>query len=99
MLSTPIEFRGLDVEQAITRVEAPILFIESEGDVLVAGEPQILYRSAHAPKSLKAFAGSAHGTSLLRGPYATQVQSLMMRFIADHDGQAPRADTAMTPTR
>ncbi|MGH7949440.1 MAG: alpha/beta hydrolase, partial [Candidatus Binataceae bacterium] len=93
LLSTPIRFRGLDVEQAITRVDAPILFIESEGDVLVAGEPQILYRSAHAPKSLKVFAGTAHGTSILRGPYAAQVRSLMLRFIEDHSARAPEANT------
>jgi pimeloyl-ACP methyl ester carboxylesterase len=84
LLSTPIRFRGLDVEEAVTRVDAPILFVESEGDVLVAGEAQTLYRLSHAPRSLKVFPGSAHGTALLRGPYATQVQSLMLRFIEDH---------------
>ncbi|MGH7865511.1 MAG: alpha/beta hydrolase [Candidatus Binataceae bacterium] len=92
LLSTPIRFRGLDVEQAITRVNAPMLFIESAGDVLVAGEPQILFRSAHPPKYLKVFPGAAHGTSILRGPYAPQVQSLILRFIEDHSAGAAQAN-------
>jgi esterase/lipase len=84
-ISTPVSFGGLNVEGAVTRVRAPILFVTSTSDPLVAGQPEILYRLAKAPKSFQVFSGSAHGTAILFGPHGTELQNLMLRFIAGND--------------
>ncbi len=85
LISTPIRFRGLDVERAIGKVRAPVLFVTSADDALVSGEPEQLFRLAPGPRSLKEFPGHAHGTNLLYGPHASELQSLMLSFIAEHD--------------
>jgi pimeloyl-ACP methyl ester carboxylesterase len=84
-ISTPVSFGGLNVEQAIGKVRAPILFVTSTDDPLVAGQPEILYRLAEAPKSFEAYSGRAHGTAILFGPHGTELQILMLRFIAAND--------------
>ncbi|HXM34429.1 MAG TPA: hypothetical protein VN920_04540, partial [Pyrinomonadaceae bacterium] len=61
---------------------APILFVTSADDPLVAGQPEILYRLAQAPKSFEVLPGHAHGTAILFGPHGTELRSLMLRFIA-----------------
>ncbi len=85
LISTPTSFGGLDVEPVIHLVHAPILFVTSAHDPLVAGQPEILYKLATAPKSLEVYPGDAHGTAILYGPYATELQSLMLRFIAANE--------------
>src|SRR5271168_2609186 len=84
-ISTPTNFGGLNVEPVIHLVRAPILFVTSVDDPLVEGQPEILYKLATAPKSLEVYPGDAHGTSILRGPHAMELQSLMLRFIADNE--------------
>jgi dienelactone hydrolase len=84
-ISTPTSFGGLNVEPVIHLVHAPILFVTSADDPLVAGQPQILYKLATAPKSMEVYPGDAHGTAILSGPYATDLQSLMLRFIAANE--------------
>ena len=90
-ISTPTSFGGLDVQPAIAKVRAPILFVTSRDDPLVAGQPEILYRLATAPKSMEVYAGDRHGTAILRGPHATELQALMLRFIAENDSANPVA--------
>ncbi len=87
-ISTPTSFGGLDVEPVIHLVRAPILLVTSADDPLVAGQPEILYKLATAPKSLEVYPGNAHGTAILYGPHATELQSLMLRFIAAHEPSA-----------
>jgi pimeloyl-ACP methyl ester carboxylesterase len=84
-ISTPIRFRGLDVEDAITHIHAPLLLITSAQDSLVTGESEALLLRAPKPRALKTFPGHAHGTALLYGPYAADLQRLMLTFIRDHD--------------
>jgi dienelactone hydrolase len=84
-ISTPISFGGLNVEKAVGEVRAPILFVTSSEDPLVAGQPEILYRQAQAPKSFEVFPGPAHGTAILFGPHGTELQTLMLRFIAANE--------------
>ena len=85
LISTPTSFGGLNVEPVIHLVHAPMLFVTSVHDPLVAGQPEILYKLATAPKSLEVYPGDAHGTAILYGPYATELQSLMLRFIAANE--------------
>jgi len=88
-ISTPTSFGGLNVEPVVAKVRAPILFVTSKDDPLVAGQPEILFKLATAPKSLEVYSGDAHGTSILQGPHATELQSLMLRFIAENDSANP----------
>jgi len=88
-ISTPTSFGGLDVEPVVHMVRAPILFVTSADDPLVAGQPEILYKLTTAPKSFEVYSGNAHGTAILYGPHATELQNLMLRFIAANES-APR---------
>jgi pimeloyl-ACP methyl ester carboxylesterase len=90
-ISTPTSFGGLDVQPVISKVRAPILFVTSRDDPLVADQPEILYKLATAPKSFEEYSGDAHGTAILRGPHAIELQALMLRFIADNDSANPVA--------
>ncbi len=81
-ISTPTSFGGLDVEPVVHEVRAPILFVTSAEDSLVANQPETLFKLATAPKSIEVYPGNAHGTAILYGPHATELQSLMLRFIA-----------------
>jgi dienelactone hydrolase len=84
-ISTPVSFGGLNVQDAIRKVRAPILFVTSADDPLVAGQPEILYKLAAAPKSFEVFPGRAHGTAILFGPHGTELRNMMLRFIAAND--------------
>ncbi len=83
-ISTPTSFGGLVVTESIRHVRAPILFVTSAADPLVAGQPEILYRLAVAPKSMEIYPGRLHGTAILHGPHSAELQALMLRFLADH---------------
>ncbi len=83
-ISTPTSFGGLNVEPVVHQVRAPILFVTSADDPLVADQPEILFMLATAPKSIEVYPGNAHGTAILYGPHATELQSLMLRFIASN---------------
>src|SRR5579862_4531313 len=87
-ISTPTSFGGLVVTDSIRHVRAPILFVTSADDPLVGGQPEILYRSAVAPKSMQVYPGRAHGTGILFGPHGPELQALMLRFLADHQATA-----------
>jgi len=84
-ISTPTSFGGLDVQPVVAKVHAPILFVTSADDVLVGGQPEILYKLATGPKSFEVYSGNAHGTAILYGPHAMELQSLMLRFIAANE--------------
>jgi pimeloyl-ACP methyl ester carboxylesterase len=84
LLSTPIEFQGVNVYDADAQVKAPMLFIEATGDPFVGGQSEILYKHATAPKWLKIYSGNEHGAEMLRGSHAVEVRNLMLQFIVDH---------------
>lgn len=84
-ISTPTSFSGLSVEPVISKVRAPILFVTSADDPLVADQPEILYKLATAPKAFEVYPGDAHGTAILYGPHAMELQRLMLRFIATNE--------------
>jgi len=90
LISTPTAFGGLEVTDSVRHVRAPMLFVTSADDPLVAGQPQILYGLAQAPKSLVVYPGQAHGTAILFGPHGAELRALMLRFLAEHQ-PAPQA--------
>jgi esterase/lipase len=87
LMSTPVRFGGLDVEAAISRVTAPILFVESTNDPFVAGQSAILYNLARAPKSIQIYSGAEHGAEMLHGPHAAELTNLIERFLGEHGGE------------
>ena len=84
LLSAPVEFGGLNVYDADAQVKAPMLFIETTNDPFVAGQSEVLYQHATAPKKLKIYSGSEHGNEILRGPHGVELRNLMLQFIADN---------------
>ena len=84
LLSTPVEFGGLNVYDADAEVKAPILFVETTDDPFVAGNSAILYEHATAKKSLRIYSGHEHGTEMLRGVHGAELRNLILQFIADH---------------
>jgi esterase/lipase len=86
LLSTPVEFGGLNVYDADAEVKAPMLFVETTDDPFVAGNAAILYEHATGKKSLKIYSGREHGTEMFRGPHGAELRNLILRFIADHSG-------------
>ena len=43
-----------------------MLFIETTNDPFVAGQSEVLYKHATAPKWLKIYSGTEHGNEILR---------------------------------
>jgi len=84
LLSTPVEFGGVNVYDADAEVKAPMLFVETSDDPFVAGQSAILFRHATAPKTLKIYPGKEHGTEMLQGARGVELRNLMLQFIADH---------------
>ncbi len=84
LLSTPVEFNGLNVYDADAAVKAPMLFVETTNDPFVAGQSQMLYEHATAQKALKIFSGSEHGAQILTGPHGVELRNLMLQFLAEH---------------
>ena len=86
LLSTPVEFGGVNVYDADAKVKAPMLFIETTDDPFVAGQSAMLFQHSTAPKSLKIYSGHEHGTEMFRGAHGVELRNLMLQFIADHSG-------------
>jgi alpha-beta hydrolase superfamily lysophospholipase len=88
LLSTPVEFNGLNVYDADAEVKAPMLFVETTNDPFVAGHSEVLFKRATAPKTLKIFPGNEHGARILLGAHGVELRNLMLQFIADHSRPA-----------
>jgi len=84
LLSTPVEFGGLNLYDADAEVKAPMLFVETTDDPFVAGNSAVLYEHARAKKSLKIYSGHEHRTEMLRAAHGAELWNLMLQFIADH---------------
>ena len=93
LLSTPVEFGGVNVYDADAKVKAPMLFVEATDDPFVAGQSQMLFQHATAPKTLKIYSGHEHGTEMLRGAHGVELRNLMLQFIADHAGPSAAGTT------
>ncbi len=82
-LSAPVEFRGLDSAEAVTRVAAAKLFLASVGDAEAAGDAERLLRLSRDPGAeIKLFPGDAHGTDMLRGRRSAEVAEALHSFLS-----------------
>lgn len=91
LLSTPVEFSGVNVYDADAKVKAPMLFVEATDDPFVAGQSAMLFQHATAPKTLKIYSGHEHGTEMFRGAHSVELRNLILLFIADHAGPGARS--------
>jgi pimeloyl-ACP methyl ester carboxylesterase len=81
-LSAPVGFKGLDAIDAVTRVDAPVLFLGTLDDS--GGEAaRTLYELAAEPRRVEVFPGGDHGTDMLSGSQADAVQTVLEGWLAD----------------
>lgn len=80
-LSTPLEFRGLDLHPYIEQVTEPKLFMASEGDTYATDSARYLYEHAFGESHMKVFPSSAHGTEMLTGVKGAEVKQSILDFI------------------
>jgi len=83
-VSAPGEFPPLDAVTAVADVRAPKLFITSKDDVPQARSQETMFAAAPEPKDQQVYDGNAHGTDLLQGPHAREVEQRISDFLAAH---------------
>jgi pimeloyl-ACP methyl ester carboxylesterase len=67
----------------IQSLQAPILFVTSEGDRF-APDTQEMYAAARQPKEMHTFSGDAHGTDLFGTQHAAELGQLLIAFLEGH---------------
>jgi pimeloyl-ACP methyl ester carboxylesterase len=87
-LSAPVEFKGLSAEEAVPKLQAPLLFVAAKDDVGAAGATELQGLSGNTG-DLQIVPGKDHGTDLLKGSEADMVWDLLMGFLKK---QLPVAD-------
>ena len=80
-LSAPWAIEGLNVQEEITAVLAPKLFIAARDDLFHARSVDFFDQTASDPKERQIVDGGAHGTDLLFGDSGPRVQGLMVDFL------------------
>lgn len=81
-ISAPVEFAGLDASTAAADLEAPMAVIAALGDESARTSYDEFVEIADIPVQNRLLVGgTAHGTELLRSPYAHSVWERVLRFI------------------
>lgn len=82
-ISAPVEFAGLNASTAATQLEAPVAVIAALGDESARTSYDEFVEVAHIPVENRLLVGgTAHGTELLRSPYAHSVWERVLSFIS-----------------
>ena len=81
-LSAPVQFQGLSAEEAVPRLQIPLLFIAAEGDSGASGARD-LQGLAGGRGTLVILPGSDHGTDLFAGSQAEEAWRLLLDFIQE----------------
>ncbi len=79
-LSAPLDFKGLDATEAVSRLRMPLLFIAAEDDSGAEGARQLQELTGNTG-DLQIVPGDDHGTDLLGGSSQEQVWTLLTTFI------------------
>lgn len=87
-LSAPVEFRGLSAEEAVPRIQIPMLFIAAEEDTGADGARELEKLSGDRGE-LHILPGNEHGTNMLDGETADQVWELLLGFLDQNLGGGP----------
>lgn len=80
-LSAPERVDGLDAHVLAIDVEASKLLIASQKDVAAVASAEALYRALGDPREIKIVAGGEHGTNMLGGEGAKELEDLIRNFI------------------
>lgn len=80
-LSAPERIGGLDAIVLAVQVEAPKLVIAAQKDLPAVASAEALYRALGDPREIKIVAGGEHGTNMLGGDGAKEVENLIRDFI------------------
>jgi pimeloyl-ACP methyl ester carboxylesterase len=83
-VSSPGEFPPLDAVAAVPQLTVPKLFITSKDDVPQERSQEEMFAAAPEPKDEEVYDGDAHGTDLLQGPHASEVERRISDFLAAH---------------
>jgi dienelactone hydrolase len=79
-VSAPQAFEGLVAQDDVANIEAPMLFVASEGDGSAVDSLESLYEKATGPKEQQVYSGDAHGTGLLESDHAAEFKALLFDF-------------------
>jgi pimeloyl-ACP methyl ester carboxylesterase len=80
-LSPLATYQDVDALTAVSRIDAPKLFIAAEDDAPATRSLEELTALANAPTSEVIFPGSAHGTDLFAEPFGDEVERLIVNFL------------------
>jgi pimeloyl-ACP methyl ester carboxylesterase len=80
-ISSPAQFENMDALATVPRIAVPKLFITSKDDVPAQRSLDQLVAAAGDPKDQHVYDGDAHGTDLLDGPYAPELEQLLLDFL------------------
>ena len=80
-ISAPLEIDGLSAQEDVEFVSGAKLFFSSEGDKDAHRSAGIFYNAAKSPRLMETFSGSEHGTDLLYGQHAANIQQRIFDFL------------------
>ncbi|MFQ5872621.1 MAG: alpha/beta fold hydrolase, partial [Dehalococcoidia bacterium] len=83
-ISAPVQFMSLDVEEDVSLVDEPKLFVATEDDRSAAINASNLFESAQGTKEIKIFSGSAHGTDVFGSQVGTELEVLLLEFLSTY---------------
>ena len=85
-ISAPLEINGLAAEEDVKLVSGAKLFFAAEDDKSAQYSAGIFFNAAKPPKLFESFSGSEHGTDLLFGQHAVNIQQRIIEFIDSFAG-------------
>lgn len=80
-ISSPAQFENMDALAATSRIAAPKLFIASMDDVSAQRSLDALVTVAGDATDQQVYEGDAHGTDLLEGPHASELEQRLIAFL------------------
>jgi pimeloyl-ACP methyl ester carboxylesterase len=81
-ISSPDEFPPLDALAAVDDISEPKLFITAEDDIPAARSQEAMWAAASAPKEQQIYTGGEHGTALLQGTHAADLEARLLAFLS-----------------
>jgi pimeloyl-ACP methyl ester carboxylesterase len=83
-LSAPGRFRGLDAEEAVEQMEAPLAMIAARGDTSAEHTVSTFEEQTHVhPEWSLILEGKAHGTELLESASGDEVTRMLFAFLEE----------------
>lgn len=96
-LSSPVEILGLNVKSVMRELRTPALFLAAEDDGAAPGNARWFYENTAGLRQLRVWPGYDHGTDLLRGPYAWEVQQEILEFLERNRPAPPDQPVLLAP--